>query len=95
MLIRGLVAIAIVAVVLIGVASEAAAFGGGGGGRGGNTVSGTFDGYTYTGTCSNGECSGTFQPGNGTWRARIQTAEPLAGLLVGLGLLGARYLRRR
>jgi hypothetical protein len=58
-------------------------------------VSGTLQGYTYAGTCSGGECSGTFQPGNGTWYGRIQTAEPLAGLFVGLGLLGARYLRRR
>ncbi|HXG16943.1 MAG TPA: hypothetical protein VNK50_11895 [Calidithermus sp.] len=95
MFFKGLVATAVLAIALVGLGSEAAAFGGGGGGRGGRPVSGTFDGYTYTGSCSHGECSGTFQPGNGRWSARIQTSEPLAGLFVGLGLLGARFLRRR
>ena len=65
---------------------------GGGGGKGsgsytgGGAVSGSFDAGTFAGQCSEGTCSGTY-----TYSA----SEPLAALAVGLGLLGARFLRRR
>jgi hypothetical protein len=73
--------------------SAAPAFALGGGGRGhgsfdgSGAVSGSFDGGTFTGQCANnGTCTGTF----------VQSAsEPLAALAVGLGLLGAPFLRRR
>jgi len=81
---------------VLAIAPQAFAFGGGGAGKGGNgPVSGTFGDFTYSGTCNNGQCSGMVQPGNGTFDVRLSTAEPFAGLIVGLGLLGARYLRRR
>ena len=52
----------------------------------GGNVSGSFDGGTFSGECSNGTCTGSY----------VQSAsEPLAALAVGLGLLGARFLRRR
>ncbi len=95
-------------VSILALAPQAFAFGGGGGGRGGSVpVSGTFSGsnqgpvsgtvgdVTFSGTCDSGDCSGTIQPGNGTFNVRLSAAEPFAGLIVGLGLLGARYLRRR
>ena len=81
---------------LLAIAPQAFAFSGGGGGKGGNgPVSGTFGDHTFSGTCDAGECSGMIQPGNGTFDVRLGTPEPFAGLIVGLGLLGARYLRRR
>ena len=68
------------------------AWGGGGGTakgafNGSGAVAGSFDGGTFTGQCSSsGACTGT----------AVQSAsEPLAALAVGLGLLGARFLRRR
>ncbi len=83
-------------VSVLAFAPQAFAWSGGGAGKGGNgPVSGTFEGHTFSGTCSGGECSGTFQPGSGSYRVRLSTPEPFAGLIVGLGLLGARYLRRR
>jgi hypothetical protein len=63
-----------------------------GGGRGHGTysgngaVAGSFDGGTFKGQCSGGSCTGTY-----TYSA----AEPLSALAVGLGLVGARILRRR
>jgi len=79
---------------LLAIAPQAFAFSGGG--KGGNgPVSGTFGDHTFSGTCNAGECSGMIQPGNGTFDVRLGTPEPFAGLIVGLGLLGARYLRRR
>ena len=100
--------IAVMTVVsVLALAPQVFAFGGGGGGRGGSPVSGTFqggsngpisgtlNGSTFSGMCNAGDCSGTFQPGNGTFAVRLGTPEPFAGLIVGLGLLGARYLRRR
>jgi len=95
-------------VSVVALAPQAFAFSGGGGGKGGavpvsgtfqgggnGPVSGTLNGVTYSGSCNAGDCSGTFQPGNGTFAVRLGTPEPFAGLIVGLGLLGARYLRRR
>ncbi len=80
----------------LALAPQAFAFGGGGAGKGGNgPVSGKFGDFTYSGTCNTGECSGMVQPGNGTFDVRLGTPEPFAGLIVGLGLIGARYLRRR
>jgi len=70
---------------LLAIAPQAFAFSGGG--KGGNGP--------VSGTCNAGECSGMIQPGNGTFDVRLGTPEPFAGLIVGLGLLGARYLRRR
>ena len=72
--------------------SVAPAYAMGGGGRGHGTysgngaVAGSFDGGTFNGNCSGGKCTGTY-----TYSA----AEPLSALAVGLGLLGARILRRR
>lgn len=70
----------------------------GNGGKGG-AVSGNFNGFNYSGSCdSSNNCSGTFSNGNqgGSWSGRyVSTPEPLATLLVGLGLLGVRFLRRR
>jgi len=80
---------------LLAIAPQAFAFSGGGGKGGNGPVSGTFGAHTFSGTCNNGECSGMIQPGNGTFDVRLGTPEPFAGLIVGLGLLGARYLRRR
>ena len=50
------------------------------------TISGTFNGGTYNGTYNNGTFTGTYT---------LNAAEPLSAFAVGLGLLGARYLRRR
>jgi hypothetical protein len=80
---------------LLAIAPQAFAFSGGGGKGGNGPVSGAFGDHTFSGTCNNGECSGMIQPGNGTFDVRLGTPEPFAGLIVGLGLLGARYLRRR
>jgi hypothetical protein len=88
-----LIAFATLASVLA-FAPAALAFGGGGGG--GNNGGGAFSGSFVSG----GE-SGTFQgtvDGSGNFSGSISgvtASEPLAALAVGLGLLGARYLRRR
>ncbi|HEX3176613.1 MAG TPA: hypothetical protein VHZ49_08045 [Methylomirabilota bacterium] len=82
----------LLAVTGIAVALSAAPAYAMGGGRGHGTasstgaVSGTFDRGTFAGQCSGGKCTGTY-----TYSA----AEPLSALAVGLGLLGARILRRR
>jgi hypothetical protein len=52
----------------------------------GTTVTGSANGIPFQGTCSNGQCTGTYT---------VAAAEPFAALALGLGLLGARYLRRR
>jgi hypothetical protein len=52
----------------------------------GSTVTGSAAGIPFQGTCSNGQCTGTYT---------VAAAEPFAALALGLGLLGARYLRRR
>lgn len=82
--------IAVIGFVVALSATPAFALGGGGRGHGTfdskGAVSGTFDGGTFSGQCNNGTCTGTY----------VQSAsEPLAALAVGLGLLGARFLRRR
>lgn len=82
-----LIALATLAAVLT-LAPGADAFGGGGRGRGGGD-SGAF------GTVSRGgSSSGAETGGNGSGKT-FETSEPLAALAVGLGLLGARYLRRK
>jgi hypothetical protein len=86
--------IAAVGLVSALYAAPAFAFGGGGGHKDasvafspGGAVSGSFQGGTFTGQCSaGGECTGSVV---------ASTSEPLALLAVGLGLLGARFLRRR
>lgn len=81
--------LAVTGVVVALSAAPAFAMGGGGAkGRydGNGNVSGTFDRGTFSGQCSNGTCTGTYV---------TSASEPLAALAVGLGLLGARFLRRR
>jgi len=84
-------AIVIAALAVLTLAPESFALGGGGRGSGGG-VSGEFSyngqQLTYEGSCSNGSCSGT-------WSTRASVSEPLSALAVGLGLLGAGWLRRR
>ncbi|HEV8641146.1 MAG TPA: hypothetical protein VGV13_08620 [Methylomirabilota bacterium] len=81
--------IAVIAIAaLLALAPQVFAFGGGGRGHGGGAVAGTFDSSGASGIATNGG-----QAGSGS--AQVVTPEPLVGLLVGLGLLGARYLRRR
>jgi hypothetical protein len=83
---------------LLAIAPQAFAFSSGGGGKGG-AVSGNFNGYGYSGSCDSGNnCSGTYTNGseNGSWSGSyVFTPEPIATLLVGLGLLGARFLSRK
>jgi hypothetical protein len=50
------------------------------------TFSGTFDGGTVSGMTSGGKFNGSFM---------LSAAEPFTTFALGLGLLGARYLRRR
>jgi hypothetical protein len=57
----------------------------------GNSNSGSFDGTVSNGSTSS-QVAGTFT--NGASGA-LSASEPLSGLLVGLGLVGARFLRRR
>jgi hypothetical protein len=86
--------IAVVGFVSLLAAAPAFAFGGGGGHKdaqvsytGGGAFSGAFDGGTFSGQCTpEGSCTGT---------VTASTSEPLALFAVGLGLLGARLLRRR
>lgn len=53
----------------------------------GGRVTGSFDGGTFEGTCNpGGACTGRYV---------YSASEPLGALAVGLGLLGARLLRRR
>ena len=90
--------IALMAVAaVIAVAPQAFAFGSS------SSHSGPTSGL-YSGTASNGALSGTFNGGtyNGTYNSgtftgtyTLSAAEPLSAFAVGLGLLGARYLRRR
>ncbi len=77
------------------IAPQAFAMGGGGhsGGGGGTfNFSGSVDNTHYTGSGTyNGNGSGGTFSGNYT----VGAAEPLSAFALGLGLLGARYLRRR
>ena|SRR2546426_85269 len=54
------------------------------------TVSGSAGGASGSGTYSGGASGGSF---SGSYT--LSAAEPLSAFAVGLGLLGARYLRRR
>jgi hypothetical protein len=94
--------IAVVAVAaVLAVAPPVLAWGGGGGGNGGNAVAGSFTGGSgdgsFSGSCQGNVCTGTVTlPGGETRTGTFTvTSEPLTALVVGLGLLGARYLRRR
>ena len=91
MLLKMIVAVGLVSALYAG---PAFAWGGGGGHKdasvafgSGGAVSGSFEGGTFTGQCTpSGACTGNVV---------ASTSEPLALLAVGLGLLGARFLRRR
>jgi len=83
-------------VFVLAVAPQVFAWGGGGRGAGG-VGSGT--GQAFSGRGGTGGASGMGGE-DGSWNhygygGRVQTPEPFAGLVIGLGLLGARYLRRR
>lgn len=94
-----LIAVMSLAAVLA-VAPQVFALGGDGGGH---SISGTVNGGTFNGTCTGNQCSGTFtNPSGGTSSGgtfegtfTVFAPEPAAMLLVGLGLIGARYIRRR
>jgi hypothetical protein len=86
----GLIALATLATVLV-IAPAALGFGGGGGRRGGD---GDFSASFVNGSQS-GAGSGSAAGGAAGASRGLTAAEPLAALAVGLGLLGARYLRRR
>jgi hypothetical protein len=75
--------IAVLGLMLALSASPAFAFGGGGG--------------HHAAISSGAVTSGGSTPGSGTTTAGavVATSEPLAMFAVGLGLLGARFLRRR
>ncbi len=80
-------------VILLAAVPNADAWGGGGKGAGGGAVAGTF-----SGTCKGNTCSGTVNTGNGSGSYTgtfTLASEPMSALLVGLGLLGARFIRRR
>jgi hypothetical protein len=72
---------------------------GGGGGR--SKSSGPYNAGSFSGTVNNpGNVSGGSSPGRGgsgssSGRPLLSASEPLAALAVGLGLFGARRLRRR
>jgi hypothetical protein len=87
----GLIALATLATVLV-IAPAALGFGGGGGRRGGG--GGDFSASFVNGSQS-GSGSGNAAGSAGGASRGLTAAEPLAALAVGLGLLGARYLRRR
>jgi hypothetical protein len=71
---------------VLALAAQADAFGGGGGKRGGS--------HTVASDASvAGSSSST--GGNGSSGGTVAASEPVTALAVGLGLLGARYLRRR
>ena len=80
---KALVALSLVAVLAF--AQDAFAFGGGGkkGGSGGGSVAGA----GFTGSSSIAAVSLPNGP--------VSTPEPFAALAVGLGLVGARFLRRK
>jgi len=96
--------IAVAAVAVLALAPQALAMGGGKKDGGGSVVSGNFSSLgaqsgTFSLSCSGSNCSGSFQGNGGSGRVTgsvmVATPEPLAALAAGLGLLGARLLRRR
>jgi hypothetical protein len=92
--------IAIAALAVLVMAPQAMAWSGGGRGAS-SAVSGNFtvDGQNgqFEGSCSGGSCSGTLTNPNGSYTGSysLSASEPLSALAVGLGLLGASWLRRR
>ncbi|MGH7391332.1 MAG: hypothetical protein ACREM3_18010 [Candidatus Rokuibacteriota bacterium] len=93
--------ILVAAVAVLAVAPQAHAFGGGGRGArsdaqiSGNFSNGTDQSGTFSLSCSGPNCSGSTTSNGGNGPATVTTPEPLVALAAGLGLLGARYLRRR
>jgi hypothetical protein len=86
----------VLATVALVLALAPAAFAlGGGGGR--SSFSGRYSGGSFSGTVNEaGSAPGSSAPnGGGSGNVWVSASEPLAALAVGLGLLGARYLRRR
>jgi hypothetical protein len=86
----------VLATVALVLALAPAAFAlGGGGGR--SSSPGRYSGGSFSGTVNEaGNVSGGIAPdGGGSGSILLSASEPLAALAVGLGLLGARYLRRR
>lgn len=76
-------------VALLAFAPQAFAWGGGGKSKGG-AASASFSGAgAFSGS------SATLNAGGQASAGSVTTPEPLAALLVGLGLLGARFLRRK
>jgi hypothetical protein len=86
MRLRTITLVALVAVLAF--VPQAFAFSSGGHGHGGGS-SASFNGTSFSG--SSGAASTGSAGGGGT----LSTPEPFATLLVGLGLLGARFLRRK
>ena len=78
--------IAVVGLMLALSASPAFAFGGGGGHH---------DAIASSGAVTTGGSSSTSASGSTSTGSVASTSEPLAMFVVGLGLLGARFLRRR
>lgn len=82
--------------VIVATAPQAYALGGGGGHRGaGGSVSGIASGGNVSGNFNGGSFQGTYGNGSFSGRYTLAAPEPLAALAVGLGLVGARLLRRR
>jgi hypothetical protein len=83
--------IGLVVAGLLAVAADAEALNSLGPGNNGQSVSGSF-----TGSCAGNVCTGTVTTTSGSYTGTFTVAaEPLAALLVGVGLVGAGYLRRR
>ena len=79
--------LAALTVVTVLVAAPSAFAFGGGGKRGGGSAGG--------GSISGGSVASIAAVQNGGGGSPVSAPEPLAGLAVGLGLIGARLLRRR
>jgi hypothetical protein len=83
---------------VVALAPQAFAMGGGGGHHGGGGGGGAIAGSPVSGTFALTSASGTTVSGgtpmNGTTKT-LSAAEPVSAFAVGLGLIGARLLRRR
>ncbi len=80
------------AAAVFALAPQAFAMGGGGGGASGSgTISGS---GSFTGTVNGRQVTGQIT-GNTFSGTILNSAEPISAFAVGLGLVGARLLRRR